>query len=63
VKWAAQWSQKEIEAGRARDRRAKQAYFAESADRTPAHTVDAAELPLVAPRQSLWSRVKKRFRV
>lgn len=60
VKWAAQWSQREIEASRARDRRDKHAHFERPAAAVPAPT--PAEPPGIRPRPSLWSRVRKRLR-
>ena len=49
VEWAAQWTRKQIEAGRAEDRRAKDAYFkAETATTTQTEA-------------NFWQRFKKRF--
>lgn len=51
VKWADQWSPEQVEAGRAGDRRAKQAYYGEHAGtRTPKPS---------QARPSFWSRLWK----
>lgn len=53
VKWADQWSPEQIEAGRVRDRRTKQAYY--GAD------TGAKRLEPGQPRPGFWSRLLKWF--
>ena len=55
VKWAPRWSQRETQAGRSNDRRAKQRYF-ESAD-TLSRTQRRAES--VGTAETLWHRLKR----
>lgn len=62
VKWAGQWSDEQIAAGRARDRQAKQRYY--TPDQSPNHG-NAASAPGAhkpaqpPPRAGLWSWLKK----
>jgi hypothetical protein len=61
VRWAAQWTKKEIEAGRAQDRTAKEKYFGNRNREIP------AGLPITAPtsdalarrNRGWWDRVRK----
>lgn len=57
VRWAGDWSDEQIEGGRARDRAAKRAYFDESETREG----DVAEPERELSRR-LWGRVKAWFR-
>lgn len=55
VRWAAQWSKKRVDAGRAHDRRAKQREFA-SLDLVAASSLKDA--PRHKPRRSFWTVIK-----
>jgi len=54
VEWAAQWTRKQIEAGRAEDRRAKDAYF-------KAETATTTQTEPAKAEANFWQRFKKRF--
>jgi hypothetical protein len=61
VKWAPRWSQREIEAGRSHDRRAKKRYF-EGAKANAEESPGRAESEGAgAPPKSFWQRLKKRW--
>lgn len=63
VKWARQWSEEEIRAGRAYDSLAKEEYFgASKAPADPVATAGAARKPEKGkPKESFWKRLKRRF--
>ena len=56
VKWAAQWSQREIDAGRAHDRLTKETHFRET---TISASPSAAQSSDAAPHSGLWQRLKR----
>ena len=60
VKWATQWSQEEIAAGRAHDSLAKGEYFG-SSKTPPVRDADASALrpAQVKPTQSVWQKLKR----
>src|SRR5262249_33450061 len=62
VKWAGQWSQKEINAGRAYDMLAKEGYFGAGPNGfTPQRNTETSELEDIEPRETLWQKLKKRY--
>jgi hypothetical protein len=62
VKWARQWSEEEIRAGRAYDTMAKEEYFGTSkAPASPDTRVGAGEPARGKARESIWRRLKKWF--
>ncbi len=56
IEWAPQWSQKQVETGRAQDRRAKLGFFAARRDQAEAAPVSAAQEHVKAP--GLWDGMK-----
>ncbi|MFN8477515.1 MAG: DUF6527 family protein [Kouleothrix sp.] len=62
VKWAGQWSQKEINAGRTYDLLAKERYFATGTNATASQrNIDIREPKKVVLRETVWQRLKNRF--
>lgn len=53
VIWAAKWTKKQIESGRAREANARARYFAKT--RPPA----ASASPIQNPKESVWQKIKK----
>lgn len=61
VKWASQWSQEQIEAGRAADSRAKERHFAQK-QTASSDATESPGVPKEAPqRESFWQKVKRRL--
>jgi hypothetical protein len=58
IRWAEQWSQDEIDAGRGHDRRAKDNYFG-TKELSPAAKV---ETQTAAPEKGLWRKVRNWWR-
>ncbi|MBI2219981.1 MAG: hypothetical protein HYU53_02090 [Acidobacteria bacterium] len=54
VTWAPRWSSKEIEQGRAKDRRVKSEYFDASARKTQ-------DQPSGLVRESIWQKIKRKL--
>lgn len=59
VKWAPQWSQAEINAGRAHDTFAKDKYFGSTTSRQSTHSESAAKRLSKGTEKSLWQRFLK----
>ena len=60
IQWSPKWSQEEIDAGRARDRFAKERYFATTHTETDSVTKDKPEkLRGDKTERGFWSRLKK----
>jgi hypothetical protein len=60
VHWAPQWSQEEIDAGRTRDRFAKERYFSTVQTKTHSVTKDKPErLDGVKPLRGFWSMLRE----
>lgn len=57
IQWAPQWSQEQIDRGRARDRYAKQDYFSVDKPGSPA-AGDSPARPAEKPRRSFWRSLK-----
>lgn len=56
VRWAGEWSQEQVEAGRAQDRRTKDSYFGQ---KNAATAGKAADTRNTSGETSLWTRFKK----
>lgn len=62
VKWAKQWSEEEIRAGRAYDAVAKQEYFGASKAPAASATSAGARVPEAAkPKEGIWKKLKRWF--
>lgn len=65
VKWSGKWTEKEIQAGRKRDKLKKQAFYRDEkpvpADSMPDAASDSPGMEEVSPRPGFWTRVKKWF--
>ena len=62
VKWAGQWSQKEINAGRTYDLLAKERYFGTSTNAIASQTnIGIKEPKNIESRETVWQRLKNRF--
>jgi hypothetical protein len=59
VQWALQWSQQQIDRGRAHDRFAKERYFGEPETTTGAVSKDDKGTPAIGKRKWSWWRVLK----
>jgi hypothetical protein len=59
VRWAAQWSDDEVAAGRAHDRHDKAAYFRSAAGK--ASESEQQPVPEASPTDGLWQRIWKRL--
>ncbi len=59
VRWSTQWSQEEVEAGRARDRSAKAHYYGSSGAGSDGKSKGTSG----ANKTGLWKRLRKRFRL
>ena len=59
VRWAEQWSQAKVDAGRAFDRAAKAGHYNEPAEEQPATTPFASTDE--SPRNTWWTRLKARL--
>jgi Family of unknown function (DUF6527) len=62
VNWADRWSQEEIAAGRAHDRKAKEKYFSPAPVEVVRKDTPEAAMPGKKVKPSLWRKLKDRLR-
>ena len=62
MKWADRWSQEEIAAGRAHDRKAKEKYFSPTPVEDARKDTPETAVAVKTAKLSLWQKLKKRLR-
>lgn len=63
VRWAKEWSRAEIDAGRARERVARDRYFKNRRGGQTDELLPTAARPSPGPKYTLWRRLKHRLRL